>query len=141
MAQFFWYNLIMKNSTILFDGVCNLCTWSVQFIIQRDPEGTFRFASLQSSAGQELLARHDLSQESFDSLVLVENGNCYTESDATLRIAQGLSGMWPFLYYLIWIPRPIRNWGYRLIARNRYRWFGKAVICMISSPDISLRFI
>ncbi|MBV7332031.1 DUF393 domain-containing protein [Chloroflexi bacterium TSY] len=131
----------MKNSTILFDGVCNLCTWSVQFIIQRDPEGVFRFASLQSAAGQELLARHGLSQVSFDSLVLVKNGNCYTESDAALRIAHGLSGMWPLLYHLLWIPRPIRNWCYRFIAQNRYRLFGKAGICMIPSPGISSRFI
>lgn len=130
-----------EKPVILFDGICNLCTWSVQFIIRRDPKAYFRFASLQTVTEQKLSKNCRGSQESFDSVVLLDKGRCYTESDAALRITRHLSGLWPLLSILIIIPRPLRDGVYRFIARNRYRWFGKATTCMLPRPEIRHRFI
>ena len=108
---------------ILFDGVCNLCNNSVQFIIKRDPMGRFRFAALQSAAAESLLKSTGAGPLP-DSIVLVRDGRVYTQSGAVLRIARELRGLWPLAYAFIIVPRPLRDWAYRLVARNRYRWFG-----------------
>lgn len=132
----------MNNShqVILFDGVCNLCNSSVQFIIKRDPGAKFRFSSLQSDSAKQLLQQAGIDRMKADSVVLFKNAKVYTQSDAALHISKQLSGLWPIMYVLILIPRPIRNAVYNWIARNRYRWFGKKDQCMIPSPELKHRF-
>ncbi|MGH7773096.1 MAG: thiol-disulfide oxidoreductase DCC family protein [Candidatus Binatia bacterium] len=132
----------MRNSSIiLFDGVCNLCNASVQFIIERDPKAHFRFAALQSPIGQRLSEQHGLSPQTMETMVLVEGTSIFTKSDAALRIAKRLSGIYPALAILFIIPRPIRNWAYDLIANHRYKWFGKRDSCMVPTDDILDRFL
>ncbi|MEQ8706464.1 MAG: thiol-disulfide oxidoreductase DCC family protein [Phaeodactylibacter sp.] len=130
-----------KHPILLFDGVCNLCNSSVQFIIERDPEARFRFASLQSEEGQGLLHTFGARLPDLSSVVLVQDGKLYARSEAALRVARQLKGGWALLYAFIVVPRPIRDAIYNWIARNRYRWFGKKEACMIPSPDIQSRFL
>jgi predicted DCC family thiol-disulfide oxidoreductase YuxK len=130
-----------NHPIVLFDGVCNLCSGSVQFIIRRDPAGRFRFASLQSPAGQELQTRLGMDPQALDSVILVEGDHWYKESDAALRIARGMKGAWKLLTAFRLIPRPLRDAAYRLIARNRYRWFGKQETCWLPTPELRERFL
>jgi predicted DCC family thiol-disulfide oxidoreductase YuxK len=130
-----------SHPIVLFDGVCNLCSGAVQFIIRRDPEGRFRFASLQSPLGEELLARFGIDPRLIDSVILVEGDRWSKESDAALRVARGMSGAWRMLWALRVIPRPLRDGLYRLIARNRYRWFGKQETCWLPTPELRGRFL
>src|SRR4028119_1503639 len=125
-----------QHPTILFDGVCNLCNGSVQFILRRDPEARFRFASLQSEAGQRLVTEQGLNPEVLSSVILIEDGRVYRESTAALRIARHMAGAWKLLRVFVLIPRPIRDAVYRLIARNRYRWFGKSETCWLPPPEL-----
>jgi predicted DCC family thiol-disulfide oxidoreductase YuxK len=125
---------------ILFDGVCNLCNGSIQFIIERDPGRHFQFAPLQSQAASRLLASA-APQPLPDSMVLVEDGRLWTRSTAALRIARRLRFPWPAAYAMIVIPRPLRDWIYNLVARNRYRWFGKREACMVPTPALRARFL
>ena len=131
----------MEHSILLFDGICNFCNGSVNFIIDHDPQKHFRFASLQSEGGQELLRKFNLPTEDFDSLVLVEGERYFKKSTAGLRIARSLTGLWPLLYALIIIPTPLRDLGYNLIAKNRYKWFGKADSCRMPTPELRERFL
>jgi predicted DCC family thiol-disulfide oxidoreductase YuxK len=130
-----------NHTIVLFDGICHLCTTSVQFIITRDPNGYFTFASLQSEVGRTLLEKHGLHPDALDMFVLIEGSRCFTRSDAALRVAKHLSGCWSLLRILSLIPKPIRDWGYTIIARNRYRWFGTHEICMVPSQDMLDRFL
>jgi len=126
---------------ILFDGVCNLCNTSVQFILKRDRRSRFRFASLQGPAGQALLQRSGLPADHLDSFVLVENNNVYTRSSAALRVISRLGGGYT-LFYVFWIiPRPIRDGVYDWVARHRYRWFGKEDSCWLPRPEWKERFL
>lgn len=125
---------------ILFDGVCNFCDLSVQFIIKRDPAGNFQFASLQSEISQSLLKEHEVP-ENADSVVLIENGRYYLKSSAALRICRDLSGLWRLIYILIIVPKPIRDFCYDILARNRYKWFGKKDHCKVPSPEVRNRFL
>ncbi len=129
------------HALVLFDGVCNLCNNSVNFIIDRDPEAYFKFAALQDEAVKPLLTRYDLSSEYLDSIVLVEAGQCYRNSTAALRIARRLKSGWPLFYAFIMVPRPLRDVVYKWIARNRYRWFGKRDTCRIPTPELRARFL
>ncbi len=132
----------MKNhSIILFDGVCNLCAWSVQFIIKRDPQGRFRFASMQSPLGQRLLENCCLGSQVTDTFVFIQGHSHFTKSDAILKVARNLSGIWPLFGLFSLIPRPIRDWAYRIIAKNRYAFFGKRKTCMIPSKELLVRFL
>jgi predicted DCC family thiol-disulfide oxidoreductase YuxK len=131
----------MQKPVILFDGECNLCSRSVQFIIKRDPRVRFRFAALQSPAGQRLLEACGADARGADSVVLLEGPNCYTRSDAALRIARRLSGAWPLLGALMVVPRPLRDRVYDAIARNRFRWFGRADACLVPTPALRDRFL
>lgn len=133
----------MENdkSLILFDGVCNLCDSSVQFILLRDKKDRFRFASLQSDYGQNILRQYNLPTEKFNSLALIENGKLYQRSTGALRIARRLKGAWPMLFAFIIVPPFIRNFVYDLIARNRYRWFGKKESCMMPRPEWKQKFL
>jgi predicted DCC family thiol-disulfide oxidoreductase YuxK len=125
---------------VLFDGVCNLCSGSVQFILKRDKNNLFQFASLQSKPGQEYLKKFNLPADTFNSFVLVEGDNIYTRSTAALRIAKNLKG-WKWLYAFRIVPKFIRDAVYNLIAKNRYRWFGKKNECWIPTPDLRARFL
>jgi predicted DCC family thiol-disulfide oxidoreductase YuxK len=131
----------MTHPIVLFDGICNLCSGSVQFILRRDPTGTFRFASLQSDLAQRLLTERGLDPKALDSVVVVDGDRFYRESDAALRIARDLKGAWKALTVFRLIPRPVRDWAYRLIARNRYSWFGKAETCWLPTPELKGRFL
>ncbi|MGP4041149.1 thiol-disulfide oxidoreductase DCC family protein [Gracilibacillus sp. D59] len=125
---------------ILFDGICNFCSSSVQFIIKRDPKFKFQFASLQSEIGQQLLKQQQFS-ENMDSIVLIENDQVYTKSTAALRIAKELKGAYQFLSIFLVIPKPVRDIFYNILAKNRYRWFGKKDQCMIPKTEDKQRFL
>ncbi|CAN5648749.1 thiol-disulfide oxidoreductase DCC family protein [soil metagenome] len=129
------------GAVILFDGVCTLCNRSVQFIIRRDADGYFNFASLQSSAGRRLIQRHGLDQDQADSVILVEGGRAYGRSDAALRIVRNLGGVWPVMTVFRIVPRSVRDRLYDWIASNRYRWFGRREECMIPTPELRRRFL
>ncbi|RST72743.1 thiol-disulfide oxidoreductase DCC family protein [Siminovitchia acidinfaciens] len=128
------------NSIVLFDGICNFCDASVQFIIKNDPKGNFRFASLQSDIGQKLLKEYNVPAD-VDSIVLIENDKAYCKSAAALKICRHLNGLWKIAYTFIIIPAPLRNLVYDLIARNRYKWFGKKESCILPSPEVQSRFL
>jgi predicted DCC family thiol-disulfide oxidoreductase YuxK len=119
---------------ILFDGVCNLCHRSVQFVLPRDKKGVFRFASLQSPVGQALLKKYGLSGGQTDSFVLVEKDRAYTRSSAALQVVKKLKGGWPLLTVFWIVPRPLRDFIYDYVARHRYQWFGKAESCWLPTP-------
>jgi predicted DCC family thiol-disulfide oxidoreductase YuxK len=129
------------SPVILFDGVCNLCNGLVSFVIARDPAGRFQFAALQSDAARQLLGALTTIAPLPDSLVLVEDGRVFTRSAAALRVARGLRFPWPLAYGLVVVPRPLRDWVYDLVARNRYRWFGRRDLCLIPTPDVRVRFL
>jgi predicted DCC family thiol-disulfide oxidoreductase YuxK len=134
---------IETKPVVLFDGVCNLCNFAVQFILDRDPFATFRFASLQSAAAAGLLGAFGIPAPVGDpeSLVLIDDGKVYQSSTAALRIARRLRGIWKLAYALIVIPPFARDAIYRWIARNRYRWFGKADQCRVPTPELRARFL
>ena len=125
---------------ILFDGVCNFCNSSVQFIIKRDPTGIYQFTSLQSGIGRKLLTEHNIPTE-LDSFIYLEANNVYFKSTAALKVCRNLKGLWKLVYIFIIIPRPLRDMVYGFIARNRYKWFGKRDACMIPSPEQRKRFL
>lgn len=130
----------VEHSIILFDGVCNFCNRTVQFIIKRDRNGYFRFASLQSSVAESLLATR-LEGLHLNSIVLIENGQIYTESTAVLRIVKNLDGIWKAAFILLAIPKPFRDPLYRFFAQRRYRWFGRQSSCMVPTKEIRDRFL
>ncbi len=133
--------LLKRHAVVLFDGVCNLCNGSVNFIIDRDPDGYFRFASLQSEEAEAIMRSAGISDETLESIVLVEGGRVFRRSDAVLRIARKLKGPWSALALFTVVPRPIRDRVYDWIARNRYRWFGKRDTCRIPTPELRARFL
>lgn len=129
-----------SKAIILFDGVCNLCNSSVQFIIKHDKAAYFNFASLQSDFGGQLKETKQIP-DNVDSIILMENGKVYMQSSAILRIARNLDGVWKLAAAALIIPRPIRDMVYRYVAKNRYRWFGKQDQCMLPSPELKERFL
>lgn len=126
---------------ILFDGLCNLCSGSVQFIIKRDREKTFQFASLQSTFGQNQLAKFHVDKNSIYSIIVIRGDQFFQRSNAALEIARRLDSGWPLLYGLKIIPRFIRDSIYGWISNNRYRFFGKKTACWIPNPALQSRFI
>lgn len=127
-----------NHAIILFDGVCNLCNASVQLIIKRDKSDYFRFASLQSTIGQKYVTQFKLKQ---DSIVLIEGDIAYIESTAALRIARHLSGLYPMLIAFFVLPRFIRDFVYKIISRNRYKWFGRQHDCWLPNPELKKKFL
>ena len=125
---------------LLFDGVCNLCNGLVQFVIRNDPNAVFRFAPLQSDVADDLLGDCGVGRD-LDTVVLVEDGNCYTKSTAALRVARHLD--WPYrpLVALLVVPRRVRDAAYDVVAANRYDWFGRREQCMAPTPDVAERFL
>ncbi|MEH7238947.1 thiol-disulfide oxidoreductase DCC family protein [Bacillus sp. JJ1562] len=128
------------NHIILFDGVCNFCNSSVQFILKRDSKQLYHFASLQSDAGKALLKKHGIPEDT-NSFVLIEGDRFFTKSSAALRVCRNLKGLYRFLYIFRFIPAPIRDIFYHVIANNRYKWFGKQESCMLPPPDVRKRFL
>ena len=128
------------NRVVLFDGVCNLCSASVQMVIRHDPRGVFRFASQQSDIGRELMSAHGLSSE-LRTVLLIEDGVVYTESDAALRIAREMGWPWKLAWSGRFVPKMVRDAAYRLIARNRYVLFGKKNACWLPTPELRARFL
>jgi predicted DCC family thiol-disulfide oxidoreductase YuxK len=128
------------EAIILFDGICNLCNSSVQFIIKRDPTGYFKFASLQSETGQRLLKQYGVSKQ-IDSLILIEKQKVYIKSSAALRICRKLDGFWKYLTILRVLPPFFRNFLYDVVAKNRYHWFGKRDSCMLPTAELKKRFL
>jgi len=128
------------SSIVLFDGVCNFCNDSVNFIIRHDRDNKFKFATLQSEIGQELRAKYYIGED-VDSIVLIENDQAFTYSTAGLRIAKALGGIWSLGYIFIIVPAVIRDWFYKLFARYRYWLFGKKEVCMIPTPEVRERFL
>jgi len=130
-----------SSSIVLFDGVCNLCDSTVLFVIDRDPEGRFRFASLQSEVGARLLAEHDLPEDTLDTFVLIEDGRAFVRSTAALRVARRLPFPWWLLGAFLLVPAALRDPVYRWVARNRYRWFGTRESCRVPTPELRERFL
>ncbi|NBA77103.1 DUF393 domain-containing protein [Emticicia sp. ODNR4P] len=126
---------------VLFDGVCNFCNSSINFVIDHDSQKRFKFASLQSEVGQQYLAQFSRNKKDFDSVLLVKNGRVFKKSDAALHIARHLDGAWKWLYFLRWVPRVIRDMIYDLVAKNRYRIFGKSDACRLPNPELRERFL
>ena len=129
------------HALVLFDGICNFCSGSVLFIIRRDPKGYFRFAALQTESGIMLMKKHNINLTKTDSIILIENNKVYYRSSAALRIARKLKGGWKLFYAAMIIPPFIRNFFYDLVARNRYRWFGKRDHCFVPDQNVKGRFI
>jgi predicted DCC family thiol-disulfide oxidoreductase YuxK len=132
------------HPVVLFDGVCNLCNAAVQWLIERDPTGRFRYASLQSAVAHGLLTAH-LSEEAIealpDAIVLIDDAGVHTSSTAALRIAGKLGLPWKALAAFLVVPRFARDAVYRFIARHRYRWFGHREACMVPTPELAERFL
>lgn len=129
------------QAVILFDGVCNLCNCTVDFLLRRDRKGVFQFAALQSEAARRLVPSFKIQTEGLDSIILIEDKGVYMKSAAALRIARKMSGLWPLLYLFIIIPRPLRDAVYDWVAHNRYRWFGKREACTVPTPELMDRFL
>jgi predicted DCC family thiol-disulfide oxidoreductase YuxK len=130
----------LDHPILLFDGVCNLCNGLVRFVVKFDTEGHYRFAPLQSDVGRRLQERFDLDPDDVDTVVLVEGDDCYLKSAAILRVMGHLDGPWPLLGPLRYLPRSVRDFGYDLVARYRYRVFGRKDACPIPDPEIRDRF-
>jgi predicted DCC family thiol-disulfide oxidoreductase YuxK len=130
-----------QRPIVLFDGVCNFCNDSVNFLIKNDPDGKLRFASLQSEVGQALLARHGLQDLSLSTSVLIDGDTVYLNSDAVLQTARRLGGIYAAAAALLFVPRPLRDWAYTTFAKNRYRMFGKRDQCMVPTPELRQRFL
>jgi predicted DCC family thiol-disulfide oxidoreductase YuxK len=126
---------------VLFDGVCNLCNGAVQFIINRDPAGKFLFAALQSSAAKQLLGERENSKDDPYSIILIEDGKLYDRSDALIEIAKHLPGGWSLLAGFRFLPKFFRDALYKLVANNRYRFFGRQDSCMMPTPELKARFL
>lgn len=134
-------NLSTNKSIILFDGVCNLCNSTVQFVLKHDKKERFLFASLQSDAAQEILLHFKQDISTLSSLKLIKNGKIYDKSTAALLIVKELNDLWSVLAIFLIIPKFLRDPLYNLIAKNRYKWFGKKEQCMVPHPSLKKRFL
>jgi predicted DCC family thiol-disulfide oxidoreductase YuxK len=135
---------VTERPVILFDGVCNLCNAAVGLVLELDTRGHFDFASLQSEFARIELRRVGVAgkmQTLPDSIVLIDSAGVHIRSSAALRIAGGLRFPFSLLRWCVVVPRPIRDAIYDLIARNRYRWWGRRDICMTPTPDVAARFL
>jgi predicted DCC family thiol-disulfide oxidoreductase YuxK len=141
------------GAVVLFDGVCNFCDASVNFIIEHDKTGYFKFAPLQSEEGTKLANQYGFESATaengdassdlipIDSVILIEDGKAYTHLTAALKILKRLGAPWSWLSAFMIVPRSLRDWAYRVFARYRYRIFGRKDQCMLPSPDVRARFL
>jgi predicted DCC family thiol-disulfide oxidoreductase YuxK len=133
---------LKQHKIILFDGVCNLCNGSVTFILQREKESVFQFASIQSEAGRGLLEWCGLPKDYNQAVILIDRGKIFLGSTAALKIGKTLKFPWSILSYAgLIIPKLIRDWVYNQIAQHRYQWFGKREVCMVPTPNLKARFL
>lgn len=130
-----------QKEIIIFDGVCNLCHGAVNFIINRDPKCRFVFTPIQSDTAKELIASYNVDGEMGETFLLIKDNRCYMRTDAALEIAQSLSGLWPVFTIAKFLPRGIRDYFYRLLARNRYTLFGRRDTCILPTDAVLSRFI
>lgn len=130
-----------EQPVILFDGICNFCNSTINFVIKKNKKQHIFFAPLQSEAGQRLLQQYNLPVDDMESFVFIENEKAYRQSTAALRVCRYLRGLWPLCYGFIIVPKFIRDGIYNWIAKNRYKWFGVRQECMIPTPDIKERFL
>lgn len=130
-----------NSAIIVFDGVCVLCNGWVRFLLRHDRRARYRFAAMQSATGRALLAAHGLNADDPSSLLLIEHGRAWTNTDAIRRILAGLGGAWKIAHVLGLLPRRLRDGLYRTIARNRYRWFGRHEVCFLPTPQQRTRFL
>ncbi len=132
------------HTIVLFDGVCNLCSGVVRFLIARDSKARFRFAPLQSDAARRACAEVGATPPAAvdpDTIIVIVNGRALERSDAALAIASRLPFPWPMFGVFRILPRALRDWLYRFVAKNRYRWFGKSETCMMPTPELRARFL
>lgn len=132
---------IDDSPVVVFDATCLLCSRWVAFLLAHDRKGRIRFAAMQGHHGQALLQQHGLDPADPTSFLWVENERGYRNSDAILRLIAGLGGAWRMLTVLRVIPRSLRDAAYRLIARNRYRWFGRSERCLVPDAAVRQRFL
>jgi predicted DCC family thiol-disulfide oxidoreductase YuxK len=134
---------VKQHPVVMFDGVCNFCNGTVQFIIDRDPQETFRFCALQSEQAAQLLSAigQPVPKGDPDSILLYEQGKLYSHSTAALKIAQRMRGPWKLLAVWLIVPAFLRDIVYRFIARNRYKWFGKTDSCRVPDAAFRRRFL
>jgi predicted DCC family thiol-disulfide oxidoreductase YuxK len=130
-----------SRNIVIFDGVCNFCNGSVNFIIKRDPEGVFAFTPMQSDLAKELMEKHQIFNVGIDTFLLIKDGQCFIFSSAALEIAKDLTGFWYLFKILKLIPAPVRDFFYKLFARNRYKLFGRKEHCMVPTTAIRSRFV
>ena len=132
-----------QGSIVFFDGVCNLCNGTVRFVVERDKHAYFRFASIQSDAGAEIMRKHGLEAPHGDptSIVVIEDDRAYQRSTAALHMVRHLTFPWKLGYAFIIVPRFIRDAVYNFIARHRYEWFGRRDVCMVPTPELRARFL
>ncbi|MFT4698460.1 MAG: putative DCC family thiol-disulfide oxidoreductase YuxK [Flavobacteriaceae bacterium] len=130
-----------KHKIILFDGVCNLCNSSVNFVIKKDKNDVFRFAALQSEIGKQYINKFNIDPSQTDSIILIDGDKHYIKSTAALNVTKPLKGGYPLLYAFIIVPKFIRNWVYDVIAKNRYKWYGEKESCMIPTPELKSKFL
>lgn len=126
---------------VIFDGVCNFCNGAVNFIIKRDPEGVFAFTPMQSDLAKELMEKHQIYNVGVDTFLLIKNGQCFVFSSAALEIAKDLTGFWYMFNVFRLVPVPIRDFFYKVFARNRYALFGRQDQCMVPSNEVRSRFV
>ncbi len=129
------------HPVVLFDGTCNFCSVSVQFILRNERDSNLHFATLQSEVGQQRLMDHDMPRDRMDSMILIDQEQAYDRSDAALRVAKHLRAPWRWAKIFVFVPKPIRDWCYRILAKNRYRIFGKSEECMVPKPELKSRFL
>lgn len=130
-----------SRNIVIFDGVCNFCNGSVNFIIKRDPEGVFAFTPMQSDLAKELMEKHQIFNVGIDTFLLIKDGQCFIFSSAALEIAKNLTGFWYLFNILKLVPAPVRDFFYKLFARNRYKLFGRKEHCMVPTTAIRSRFV
>jgi predicted DCC family thiol-disulfide oxidoreductase YuxK len=130
-----------SGPVIVFDGVCVLCNGWIGFLLRHDRDRRYRFAAMQGTHGRGLLAEHGLDPDDPVSFLLVEDGRAWTDTDAIARVLVGLGGIWRLGASIRWLPRVLRDPLYRLIARNRYRWFGRYERCLLPTPEQRARFL
>ena len=126
---------------IIFDGICNFCNGAINFIIKHDPDGVFVFTPMQSDLAKNLLLQYEIKNVGVDTFLLIKNDTTYIWTDAALEIAKDLNGYWYLFNITRIIPRFMRDYLYRIFARNRYRLFGKRTECMVPTPSLKKRFI
>lgn len=135
-------NLPKDKKIILFDGVCNLCDSTVQYLIKRDNKDVFRFVALQSPLGQEIIDHIGIDTSKTDSIILYEPNKAYHyKAEAAIKIAAALGGIYHIMQVFLVLPKSFNNAVYDYVAKNRYKWYGKKDECMIPTPEMKAKFL